>query len=55
VRIIHKEGMAQQSQTIPAGKHKSIVDVAKRVVAHLRKRCQRKGNAHDTIQERQEC
>ncbi|MGF6442614.1 hypothetical protein [Paraburkholderia youngii] len=35
VRIIHKKGTAWQSQTVSAGKRKSFVDVAKRVIAHL--------------------
>ncbi|MCG5078501.1 hypothetical protein [Paraburkholderia tagetis] len=38
VRIIHKGSAARQSQTVAAGKHRSVVDVAKKVVAYLRKR-----------------
>lgn len=38
VRIVFKDGLAPQSQTVPAGKHKSVVDVAKRVIADLCRR-----------------
>lgn len=38
VRIIHKGGAARQSQTVAAGKRRSVVDAAKQVIAHLRKR-----------------
>lgn len=37
VRIILKAGAGWQSRTVSAGKHKSVVDVAKSVIAHLRK------------------
>lgn len=38
VRITHKGSAARQTQTLAAGKCESVLDVAKRVIAHLRKR-----------------
>jgi hypothetical protein len=38
VRIIHKGSATRQSQTVAAGKRRSVVEVAERVIAYLRKR-----------------
>ncbi|MGF6550728.1 hypothetical protein [Paraburkholderia youngii] len=38
VRLVYKGGAALPSQTLSAGKSRSVVDVAKRVIAHLVKR-----------------
>jgi hypothetical protein len=38
IRIVAAPGTALNSQTIATGKHKTFVDVAKQVIAYLRKR-----------------
>jgi hypothetical protein len=35
VRIIAAPGTVLHSETVSGGKHKSFIDVAKRVIAHL--------------------
>ncbi|MGT2469314.1 hypothetical protein [Paraburkholderia terrae] len=35
IRIVAAPGTTLQSETVPAGKHKTFVDVAKQVIAHL--------------------
>jgi hypothetical protein len=37
IRIVVAPGTALNSETVPAGTHKSFVDIAKRVIAHLKK------------------
>jgi hypothetical protein len=39
VRVVYKDAAARPRQTLPAGKHLSIVNLPKRVIAHLMKRC----------------
>ncbi|MET3243476.1 hypothetical protein ABIE53_000221 [Burkholderia sp. OAS925] len=35
IRIVAAPGTTLRSRTMPAGKHKSLIDIAKRVIAHL--------------------